>query len=185
MDLSPYISALREDLTTAASAGDENTRRSAAVLAAALEPAARLAIMNALSDLAAEVTASLDGPVVEVRLDGRDVKVVVSGAGPAQEEREPEPQEAPRPMSGDATRITLRLLDELKSKAEQVAASQGMSLNTFVAQAVQGAVGGRRGFGGGGRREWHGGGDNRGQSSQSSSHSSSQSSTRVRGWVQG
>ncbi|ACU39624.1 toxin-antitoxin system HicB family antitoxin [Actinosynnema pretiosum subsp. pretiosum] len=185
MDLSPYISALRDDLTTAASAGDENTRRSAAVLAAALEPAARLAIMNALSDLAAEVTASLDGPVVEVRLDGRDVKVVVSGAGPAQEEREPEPQEAPRPMSGDATRITLRLLDELKSKAEQVAASQGMSLNTFVAQAVQGAVGGRRGFGGGGRREWHGGGDNRGQSSQSSSHSSSQSSTRVRGWVQG
>ncbi|GAA2662020.1 MULTISPECIES: toxin-antitoxin system HicB family antitoxin [Actinosynnema] len=185
MDLSPYISALREDLTTAASAGDENTRRSAAVLAAALEPAARLAIMNALSDLAAEVTASLDGPVVEVRLDGRDVKVVVSGTGPAQEEREPEPQEAPRPMSGDATRITLRLLDELKSKAEQVAAAQGMSLNTFVAQAVQGAVGGRRGFGGGGRREWHGGGDNRGQSSQSSSHSSSQSSTRVRGWVQG
>lgn len=186
MDLSPYIAALREDLTTAASAGDENTRRSAAVLSAALEPAARLAIMNALSDLAAEVTASLDGPVVEVRLDGRDVKVVVTNAGPAHEEREPEPQEAPRPMSGDATRITLRLLDELKSKAEQVAASQGMSLNTFVAQAVQGAVGGRRGFGGG-RREWHGGGDNRGgqSSSHGSAQSSSQSSSRVRGWVQG
>ena len=34
--------------------------------------------MNALSDLAAEVTASLDDHVVDVRLDGRDVRVVVS-----------------------------------------------------------------------------------------------------------
>ena len=76
---------LREDLATAASAGDENTRRTAAVLAAALEPAARLAIMNALSDLAAEVTASLDDHVVDVRLDGRDVQVVVTGTGPAHE----------------------------------------------------------------------------------------------------
>jgi hypothetical protein len=78
MDLTPYIASLREDLVTAASAGDENTRRAAEVLAAALEPAARLAIMNALSDLAAEVTASLDDHVVDVRLAGRDVQVVVT-----------------------------------------------------------------------------------------------------------
>ncbi|MEU5693939.1 toxin-antitoxin system HicB family antitoxin [Actinosynnema sp. NPDC020468] len=169
MDLSPYIAALREDLATAASAGDEDTRRTAAVLSAALEPAARLAIMNALSDLAAEVTASLDGTVVDVRLDGRDVQVVVTGA-PVREEPEPEPQEVPRPSAGDATRITLRLLDELKSKAEQAAASQGMSLNTFVAQAVQGAVGGRRSHHHKGHR------DHRDRDGGSSS---------VRGWVQG
>src|SRR5215470_18419028 len=81
MDLTPYISALREDLTTAASAGDDQTKRTAAVLAAALEPATRLAIMNALSDLAAEVTAALDDHIVEVRLDGRDVQVVVTHTG--------------------------------------------------------------------------------------------------------
>ncbi|GGP48528.1 toxin-antitoxin system HicB family antitoxin [Saccharothrix coeruleofusca] len=170
MDLSPYIAALREDFATAASAGDEATRRAAAALSAALEPAARLAVMNALSDMAAEVTAALDGPVVEVRLDGRDVRVVVTGAAP-QQEPEPEPQEVPRPAGGDATRVTLRLLDELKAKAEQAAAAQGMSLNTFVAQAVQGAVGGRRGPKGGpwGPPKDHGGGP----------------SSRVRGWVQG
>ena len=97
MDLSPYIAALREDLATASSAGDDSTRRTAALLSAALEPAARLALMNALSDLAAEVTAALDGTVVDVRLDGRDVQVVVTGApGPAPEP-EPEPQPEPQP----------------------------------------------------------------------------------------
>ncbi|MGA9311886.1 MAG: toxin-antitoxin system HicB family antitoxin, partial [Pseudonocardiaceae bacterium] len=35
MDLTPYISQLREDLTAAASAGDEQTRHTAAVLGAA------------------------------------------------------------------------------------------------------------------------------------------------------
>lgn len=78
MDLTPYISQLHEDLTAAASAGDEQTRHTAAVLGTALGPAARLAIMNALSDLAAEVTSALDDRVVEVRLDGRDVRVAVS-----------------------------------------------------------------------------------------------------------
>ena len=32
MDLTPYITSLREDLTTTASAGDEQTRRTAALL---------------------------------------------------------------------------------------------------------------------------------------------------------
>ncbi|WP_433263826.1 toxin-antitoxin system HicB family antitoxin [Actinosynnema sp. CS-041913] len=171
MDLSPYIAQLREDLATAASAGTEDTRRTAAVLSAALEPAARLALMNALSDLAAEVTVALDGPVVEVRLDGRDVQVVVTGAS-SREDHEPEPQEVPRTAGSDATRITLRLLDELKSKAEQAAAAQGLSLNTFVAQAVQGAVGGRRGH-------------HRGHGPQSAAKPPKDDGSRVQGWVQG
>src|SRR3954453_10422637 len=78
MDLSKYVTQLREDLASAAAAGDEQTRTTAALLGSAIEPAARLAIMNALSDLAAEVTAALDDRVVEVRLDGRDVRIAVS-----------------------------------------------------------------------------------------------------------
>jgi hypothetical protein len=171
MDLSPYIASLREDLATAASAGDESTRRTAAALSAALEPAARLAIMNALSDLAAEVTASLEGQVVEVRLAGRDVQVVVTGSA------EPEPEPAPRhevppnygtgDATGDISRITLRMINELKSKAEAAAASQGMSLNSFIQQAVGGAVHGKHKHQ---HKGWSGGGG---------------SGSRVRGWVQG
>ncbi|MET0864442.1 MAG: toxin-antitoxin system HicB family antitoxin [Nakamurella sp.] len=78
MDLSPYTQNLRDDLLTAASVGDEDSRRAAALLASAIEPAARLAIMNALSDLAAEVTGALQDTTVELRLDGRDVRVSVT-----------------------------------------------------------------------------------------------------------
>jgi hypothetical protein len=171
MDLSPYIASLREDLATAASAGDENTRRTAAALSAALEPAARLAIMNALSDLAAEVTASLEGQVVEVRLAGRDVQVVVTGSA----EPEPEPasaQEVPPnygagDTTGDISRITLRMINELKAKAEAAAAAQGVSLNSFIQQAVGGAVHGKHKHQ---HKGWHG---------------NAGSGSRVRGWVQG
>jgi hypothetical protein len=145
MDLTPYIASLREDLTTTASAGDESTRRSAAVLAAALEPAVRLALMTALSDLAAEVTAALESQVVEVRLNGRDVEVVVtdtSSRSSREEERSTPPP--PPPPTGEGSenisRMTVRLFEELKGKAEQAAQSQGVSLNTFVQQAVQGAL---------------------------------------------
>src|SRR3954471_8430498 len=78
MDLTPYIRTLREDLLSAAALGDEETRRAAALLGAAIEPAGRLAIMNALSDFAAEGTAALQTQVVEIKVDGRDVRVSVS-----------------------------------------------------------------------------------------------------------
>ena len=143
MELSQYIASLREDLIRTASAGDESTRRAAEVLAAALEPSARLVIMNALADLAAEVTASLDDHVVEVRLDGRDVQVVVtSTAAPPPEE--PTPPPPPIDEGGDMSRMTLRLFEQLKAKAEQAAAAQGVSLNTFVQHAVQSALHGDR-----------------------------------------
>ena len=173
MDLTPYISQLREDLTAAASAGDEQTRHTAAVLGAALEPAARLTIMNALSDLAAEITATLDDHVIEVRLDGRDVRVVVSATSePPSGTRAQPPPTAPGESSfadvgGDISRMTLRLLDQLKGQAERAAAHQGVSLNTWVSQAVQGALRGAT---------WHeprGGPDDR------------RDRHRFRGWVQG
>ncbi|SFB55505.1 HicB family protein [Amycolatopsis marina] len=151
MDLTPYIDNLRDDLATAASAGDEQTRRAATTLAAALEPAARLAMMNALADLAAEVTAHLPQHVVDVRLDGRDVRVVVTGTGeraePDSADAAPPPPPPPPPPpsvdGGDISRITLRLFEQIKGQAEQAAAAQGVSLNTFVSQAVQGALHGK------------------------------------------
>ncbi|HVK22851.1 MAG TPA: toxin-antitoxin system HicB family antitoxin [Actinokineospora sp.] len=140
MDLNQYLATLRDDLATTAAAGDESMRRAAAVLAATIEPAARLAMMNALSDLAAEVTAALPEHVVELRLDGRDVRVVVT-ATPSDTTETPKPP--PFEAGGDMSRMTLRLFEELKAKAEQAASAQGVSLNTFVQQAVNGALQGR------------------------------------------
>lgn len=89
MDLTPYTQNLRDDLLTAASVGDEDSRRAAALLASALEPATRLAIMNALSDLAAEVTGALEDTTVELRLDGRDVRVSVTRHTAPESDRSP------------------------------------------------------------------------------------------------
>lgn len=173
MDLTPYVQQLREDLATAASAGDEQTRRTAGVLGAALEPAARLALMSALAELAAEVTAALDDRVVDVRLDGRDVRVAVSPPSPAVPAPPPDAPPPPGPppgppFEGDVSRMTLRLLDQIKGQAERAAAQQGVSLNTFVQQAVQGALRGER---------WDPDGPSRG--------SRRGGGDRLHGWVQG
>ena len=49
-------------------------------LATALDAAVRMALLEALSDAAAEITAALDGATVEVRLRGRDPDLVVTDA---------------------------------------------------------------------------------------------------------
>ena len=197
MELSPYVSAMRENLTAAAAAGDEQIRTAARVLAATLEPAARLAIMNALSDLAGEVTLALEDRVVEVRLDGQDVQVVVTGTPTDEPEVVDEPPTL-TDATGDITRITVRLLEELKSKAEEAASARGVSLNSFVSQAVQGALrdSARRGWGGGGNPggnpwggqnwgQWGQWGQQSGDSNDDRSGRGGRGSSRVRGWVEG
>ncbi len=132
--------------------------------------------MNALADLAAEVTAARGDRVVEVRLDGRDVRVAVTGEPTAEPEPEPEPEPAAQGGfrgfggdSGDISRITLRLVEQIKGQAEQAAAAKGMSLNSWVAQAVQGALAGGGPQRKGRREDWTGDRDGR----------------RLRGWVEG
>ncbi|WP_127782395.1 toxin-antitoxin system HicB family antitoxin [Rhodococcus sp. X156] len=147
MDLSHHTAALADDLTAAAALGDEQTQRTAAALASALEPAARLMLLSALSELAAEVTAALGDRVVEVRLDGRDVRVVTSSApvaspsGPTTGAATPGARTFGREdLGGDVSRVTLRLVEQLKARAEQAASKDGISLNTWLSQAVQGAL---------------------------------------------
>ncbi len=144
MDIGRYVAQLRDDLAAAAAPGDEQTQRTAALLGAAVEPAARLALLNALTDFAAEINAALGDRTVEVRLDGRDVRVAV-GPEPAGEPAPPPPPppRGPGMDSGDISRITLRLVEQIKGQAEQAAAAQGVSLNSWVAQAVQGALSGQ------------------------------------------
>src|SRR5689334_12873750 len=142
MNIGRYVAQIRDDLAAAAAPGDEQTQRTAALLGAALEPAARLALMNALADLAAEITAALGDRTVEVRLDGRDVRVAV-GPEPAGAAAPPPPPRAPGVDTGDISRITLRLVEQIKGQAEQAAAAQGVSLNAWLAQAVQGALSGQ------------------------------------------
>jgi predicted HicB family RNase H-like nuclease len=139
MDLTPYVTGVEDNLLAAAAAGDEGTRRTAAALAAALDPAVRLALMNALAEAAADVTDTLGDRVVELRLEGGDVRVVVTSPE-AGEEPAPHAHAASLDAGGEQTRITLRLPEGLKAQAEQAAAAETLSLNTWLTRAVHEAL---------------------------------------------
>src|SRR5688572_29277302 len=77
MDITPYVDTLRRDLMAAAEAGGDDLKQAAERLAYALDPSARLALMEAISHAAAEITAELPEGSVDVRLSGRDLDFVV------------------------------------------------------------------------------------------------------------
>ncbi|WP_448627423.1 toxin-antitoxin system HicB family antitoxin [Geodermatophilus sp. URMC 64] len=141
MDLSDYVEALRTSLTAAAAAGGEQARETARLLADTMEPAVRLTVTNALSDMAAEVTAALEGGLVDIRVRGRDPEVVVVPPVHHEPAEEPEaPDEDAGDDDGSVARISLRLPEQLKSRAEAAAAASGVSLNAWLVRAVSGAL---------------------------------------------
>ncbi|WP_062991089.1 toxin-antitoxin system HicB family antitoxin [Nocardia anaemiae] len=144
MDLNKYTARLREDLIAAAALGDEKTQATAAALAAATESSARLALLAALSELAAEVSTELGDRTVHVSVDGTDATVDVR-KNPAAESEHPTFEE----MTGDISRVTLRMVEQLKARAEEAAAASGVSLNSWLSNAVSGALRDQmRGYGG-------------------------------------
>ena len=138
MDITPHVEALRQDLTRAAEVGGIEVEVAAERLLAALEPALRLALMDVLSQAAAEISEQLPGIAIDVRLKGRQPEFAVSGA-PAAASRAPadEPFDAD---DGETARITLRLPEALKTRAEALAASRGQSLNTWLVGAARAAA---------------------------------------------
>jgi hypothetical protein len=138
MDITPYVDSLRRDLVAAAESGGDDIRAAAERLTLALDPAARLALMEALSHAAAEITAELPAGQVDVRLNGRELDFVVTapmaGPAPATAQGAPGPAEED---DGNLARITLRIPEAVKAKAEQFASSQGQSLNTWLVNVIR------------------------------------------------
>lgn len=146
MQISTHVEELQRQLAAAAPPDDSEV---AARLAAALEPAVRLAILEALSEAAGEITRELAPGSVDVRLRGRDVEFVV-----ARPQTEPATAGAVTTPSGPVVlaaaasddpddapaRTTLRLPDSLKARAEAAATADGLSLNTWLVRAVAAAV---------------------------------------------
>ena len=137
MDLQPYVDAVRHELTIAAAAAGTEAQDLADRLGAPLESAMRLALLEALSAAAEEITRELAPRSVEVRLRGRDPEFIVSGS----------PEEAPddRPFvaqyvdDGGTWRVTLRLPEGLRSAVEAAARHDGASLNSWLVRAAAAA----------------------------------------------
>ena len=144
MQIDGYVQALREDLARVAAVGDESTARAAELLAVALESSFGRRLQEALAEAALELSGQLEEGRVEVRVAGGDPELVYVN------EAMPLPTEATDEAS--TARITLRLPESLKSRLEAAAAASGLSLNTWLVQALTRAVEARPSSGGHRRR---------------------------------
>jgi hypothetical protein len=136
MDITPYVDSLRSSLVSAADSAGDETRQAAERLTFALDSSARLAIMEAVSQAAAEITAEMPNGGVDVRLNGRDLDFLVHTSAPTPPP--PPPPPAPDDLDdGNLARITLRIPESVKGKAEERAAEAGQSLNTWLVNIIR------------------------------------------------
>ena len=153
MDLSPYLETVRHGVTSAAALGDDGTRLVAERLGGAVEASTRLALMGALSDAAAQISAEIAPSSVELRISGVDPELVVAVAVPS---AEPTlllpPHETPvgeQPDAEDMTageegepvaRISLRLPASVKARVDEQADTDKVSTNAWLLRAVLDAL---------------------------------------------
>ena len=129
-----HVEALQRDLAAVAALGDERAHELVARVAAALESSLRMRLLEVLSEAAQELSAQMRAGHVEVRLAGSEPALTVVEA-----EQEPEV-----PLGDDlSARITLRLPPALKARVEEAATREGVSVNTWLVQALGRSVEGR------------------------------------------
>jgi hypothetical protein len=163
MDLMPYVENLRRELAVAAEAGGPDARALAERLTGALESAARLTLLEALSAAADEITRDLAPGSVDVRLRGGDPAFVVTPPQPGPSPEVPAGAVAetgldavasagpPFAEEGGTARVTLRLPEHLKVRVEEAAGRQGISVNAWLVRAISAAFQSGAGTGPAGR----------------------------------
>ena len=143
MDLEPYVDSLRAELAVAAEAGGEESRAVAERLAATLESAARLTLLNALSAAADEITRDLAPGSVDVRLRGLNPDFVVKPPVPeAQAQPQVPPVAPPTTDDGATARINFRVPEGLKNRVEEAAGREGLSVNAWLTRIVSATLDG-------------------------------------------
>jgi hypothetical protein len=159
MDLRPYVDSIQRQLEAAAATGGDEARALAERLVAPLDSAIRLALQDALTAAAEEITVDLAPGSVELRLHGRDLDFVVStppadvapaDSGEADVTTHPwtaRPSGAPstdvdEADEGGMSRINLRLPEQLKLRVERAAGSEALSVNAWLVRVVGARVDG-------------------------------------------
>lgn len=143
MDLQSYVDGVRHELSVAAAAGGPDAEALAERLTAPLESAIRLALLEALSEAAEEITRDLAPGSVEVRLRGRDPEFTVSSGIDDGAELSYTPAfVAPESEDDGGTwRVTLRLPESLRAGVDAAARAEGLSVNAWLVRAAGAALG--------------------------------------------
>ncbi|WP_238013914.1 ribbon-helix-helix protein, CopG family [Dactylosporangium sp. AC04546] len=142
MDLTPYVASLGRELLTAADAGGDDNAKLIDRLTVSMESAIRLALLEALSAAADEITRELAPGSVQVRLRGRDPEFVVT-AQPAEQFPAGAADQGGTPVDfeeGATARINVRLPEQLKAAVEEAAGKEGRSVNAWLVRAASAAL---------------------------------------------
>src|SRR5882724_7850078 len=139
METAQFIDGLQSDLRELAQLGGDELVQAAQRLEGAVRQSATLRLIDALTQVALEVSSQLPNGHLDVRLAGQDPELVYV-------EEEGEERQAQTAEDGLTARITLRLPDSLKVALEKAAEGEGVSVNTWLVRALQRSV-----SGGGGR----------------------------------
>ena len=147
MELQPYVDEIERHVALAAEAGGAEARALADRLMAPLDATVRLALQHALADAADEITVDLAPGSVELRVRGRELAFVVT---PAPVDALPEDAADDAESAVDAldssrddgatARINVRMPENLKTRVEQAAAAERMSVNAWLVRAAGAAV---------------------------------------------
>ena len=127
MQLEPHVEALRAELASLASLGDENVAAAGERLSQTLGSALALRLLEILSEAGLEVSSQLPSGHVELRLAGQEPSLVYVEA---------EDSAAPTAEDGLSARITLRLPESLKASLEAAASREGVSVNSWIIKAL-------------------------------------------------
>ena len=132
MRISVHVDALRNDLAAVAALGDQQAAEVAMRVAGALEASFRLRFLDAVSEVAHELSDQIRDGRIEVRLAAGEPSLVFV----------PDEEPAAAPAGDDvfSARITLRLPESLKTAVDAAATQAGVSANTWLVQAVKRAL---------------------------------------------
>ncbi|WP_090049849.1 ribbon-helix-helix protein, CopG family [Lentzea fradiae] len=148
MDLTPYVASLGRELVAAVETGGDEASALVERLTVTMESAIRLALLEALSAAADEITADLAPDSVQVLLRGRDPEFVVTRRAPetrAEAAPEPAPAEDAAGFEDGATvRINVRLPEALKAAVDEAAAKEGRSVNAWLVRAASAQLNARK-----------------------------------------
>lgn len=134
MELESYVASLRHELMVNAAVGGAEAEAVAQRLVAPLDSSVRLVLLKALSTAAEEITRDLPAGSVELRLSGLDPSFVVTpSAGQPVEEDYAAP---PTADDGATARINFRPPEQLKTRIEEAAGRDGMSVNAWLVRSV-------------------------------------------------
>jgi hypothetical protein len=147
MHLDRYVDDIARQMAVSAAAGGAEAEALVGRLVPPLRSAVRLALLEALSAAADELTLELAPGSVEVRLRGGEPSFVIEGVAPIPPASDPVqvPSLAPAdtlPTEPDegASRINLRMPDSLKARVEVAALREGRSVNGWLVRAATAAL---------------------------------------------